>query len=340
MFDVGATRCIARSSNSMALQTSQPPSDLPPLIKLKYIMGSLAEVDLNTPFFSPAPTSSTDSFSWTLPQLLKSNQDGLAHVPTEILSKCIRPVLEGMESIDAESLLSLQRMAQGAALAEGIRVKPVHDQIKPACVEGTVRYIHLSDMQGQYSMGIFVFPPHSKIPLHDHPGMCVLSRVLYGSLHRLSLDLARDQDHNGAVASADESHQQQENNNSPWAMSWTTSEAQQQSQEPALPFGSLRAHKNHVDYLEAPQCTVLYPFEGNLHEFIAGPDGAAVLDVLFPPYDEMGRDCTFYNIMDDPDEMRDGTSDHHEPCWIVPTGQPEDFHCISGIYKTLGAPDC
>jgi hypothetical protein len=81
--------------------------------------------------------------------------------------------------------------------------------------------------------------------------------------------------------------------------------------------------------LQAPHVTVLYPYEGNAHEFTAGPSGAAVLDVLLPPYDEYhNRDCTYYNIC--LQEVATG------PCWIVPTGQPEDFHCLSGRYGDLG----
>ena len=207
-----------------------------------------------------------------------------------------------------------------------INIKPIHHQVKPKCREETVRYIHLSDVPEQYSMGIFVFPPHSKIPLHDHPGMCVLSRVLYGSLQRLSLDLAREDDHSHSDSSADK----------PWHMSWTgDSGASPEYQN--FPRGTKRAYKNHLDHLEAPACTVLYPYEGNLHEFVAGPEGAAVLDVLFPPYDEPDRDCTFYNIVDNAEEMTD--SSDQSPCWIIPTGQPEDFHCISGRYASLGSAD-
>ena len=55
-----------------------------------------------------------------------------------------------------------------------------------------------------------------------------------------------------------------------------------------------------MDHLQAPDVTALYPFEGQLHEFQAGPNGAAVLDVLLPPYDEShDRDCTFYHIRPD-----------------------------------------
>ena len=180
----------------------------------------------------------------------------------------------------------------------------------------------MEEVPGQHSMGIFVFPPFSKIPLHDHPGMCVLSRVLYGSLERLSLDLPKDREvtdsrsnstHKGIFNSFD-SH---------CRMSWRNLASCQ----------GTRAFKKRVDYLEAPDCTVLYPFEGNLHEFHAGPHGAAVLDVLFPPYEDHDRDCTFYHVVDD---IADKIGNSF---WLIPTGQPEDFHCVSGRYRTLGADD-
>ena len=223
-----------------------------------------------------------------------------------------------------------------------VQVRPIHDKINPHS-PNVVRYIHLSKVPDQYSMGIFVFPPHAKIPLHDHPGMCVLSKVLYGDIQRLSLDLPRRIPPSLTKRNLSE-------NMKLWP-SWGNQRQEEPRQTPAAVDDSdvaavpQLAYRNHVDQLKASECTVLYPFEGNLHEFVAGPHGAAILDVLLPPYDmDQNRDCTFYYIQDLTDEelelLNDDISSEIEtgrPCWIVPTGQPEDFHCISGTYRDLGS---
>jgi PCO_ADO len=253
-----------------------------------------------------------------------------------------------------------------------------------------VRYIHLTEVPEQYSIGIFVFPPFSRIPLHDHPEMCVLSRLLYGDLQCLSLDLpdgscAQDTLSCSTLAGQPTGQQQQQEQGA-----YPTGGL---SPPPGLPAGSRRAYKNAIKHLHAPDVSLLFPYKGNLHEFYAGPNGAAVLDILLPPYDvDHDRDCTFYDITEDTfvaaaagsqqqhhqmmmvDDMmmmtsasgmmidpspihsrRDETltfttpqgmmdpsggellTEERIPCWIVPTHQPHDFHCLSGKYQKLGA---
>jgi len=214
--------------------------------------------------------------------------------------------------------------------------RPIYDDVKPALPDvrrgkgsqsSFVRYLHISEVPDQYSIGIFVFAPHSRIPLHDHPEMCVLSRILYGDLHRSSLDLARD-DNDPAFTGNVFGEKNSSRRTSWWSGWWNTMESFRRK----LPKGTKHAFKNHVDHLQAPDVTVLYPYEGNLHEFVAGPDGAAVLDVLLPPYDgSHRRECTFYSIEDVPPSWPVAPSGK-EACFVIPSGQPENFHCISGRY--------
>ena len=168
--------------------------------------------------------------------------------------------------------------------------------------------------------------------------MCVLSRILYGDLQRLSLDLARDEE---AASFWDDHPSTQKGTEQPGSTSsWFRGSwfSRMNTICNKLPKGSKPAFKNGVDQLQAPGVTVLYPYEGNLHEFVAGPHGAAVLDVLLPPYDNVqNRDCTFYNIHELTTTVKSNiVNGKKEPCFIVPTGQPEDFHCISGQYRDLG----
>ncbi len=234
-------------------------------------------------------------------------------------------------------------------------------------------------MPDQYSIGIFVFPPNATIPLHDHPGMCVLSRVLYGEVSRVSLDLLpeseevallqqlqhhqlMDHDYNEEESNCNSNGNMQKTNTKSWfnhaitsqppnsllnmfpseGMSCKPTTTSTPSNISSLSSSSTTklthrrlAVMNGVDRLVAPQVTSLYPYEGNLHEFTAGPQGAAVLDVLLPPYGQ--EDCTFYNT--EPLSSSCGstiTEKERRPCWIVPTGQPEEFHCLSGRYLNIG----
>lgn len=142
-----------------------------------------------------------------------------------------------------------QLIVPSTAQSKGARPKQVH-------------YQHVYENEA-FSIGIFILPPSVSIPLHDHPGMSVISRILYGSVYIKSYDLVK-----GAVVS-----------------------------------GTTRLARLCVDQVvTAPHTMELLPTCGNIHELVGGGDfGCAFLDIITPPYDANGgRDCTYFRVLDSP----------------------------------------
>ncbi|XP_058074888.1 plant cysteine oxidase 2 isoform X2 [Magnolia sinica] len=131
-----------------------------------------------------------------------------------------------------------------------------------------ITYLHLYECD-MFSMGIFCLPPSGVIPLHNHPGMTVFSKLLFGSMHIKAYDWADIPHSSDAIINP--SHFQPSN---------------------------VRLAKVKIDTVFTAPCntSILYPAAGgNMHCFTA-MTACAVLDVLGPPYsDSEGRHCTYYN---------------------------------------------
>lgn len=127
-------------------------------------------------------------------------------------------------------------------------------------VKGTPRVTYTTMYQCQeFSICIFFLPATAVIPLHNHPGMTVFSKLLLGKMHIKSYDWVD--------ASSSDNYSQ-------------------------LRQARLKADS---DFTAPCNTSVLYPTTGgNIHEFTAITP-CAVLDVLGPPYSqEDGRDSSYY----------------------------------------------
>ena len=164
---------------------------------------------------------------------------------------------------------------RGLRLCDAVARLPADDILSAACADvdsastlapDVIGYIHLYESE-HVSMGIFLLPAGSRIPLHDHPGMTVVSRVLRGSLHVRSYDWA--------AGSCGETG-------------------------PRRPGGgdAVRVFDGLVGSGTERETSVLFPgSNGNVHAFEAVED-CAVLDVICPPYNAAaGRPCTYYQAV-------------------------------------------
>ena len=150
----------------------------------------------------------------------------------------------------------------------------------------------------RFSMCVFRFNEEGTvIPLHNHPHMTVMSKLLYGSLRVRAFDWADDDDGNPGTA-------------------------------PNVPRLARMVRDERV---AAPaKAFALYPrTNGNIHVFTA-VEPSAVLDILSPPYAiGCGRDCHYF------EEVPFGVDGGRAPpghAWLVEVDCPDDFEVERGEY--------
>lgn len=158
-----------------------------------------------------------------------------------------------------------------------------------------VTYMHICETD-RFSMGVFLLKNGASIPLHDHPGMYGILKVMYGKV-RISCFDRLERPTGGAQAAA--------------------------AQTGAVRRCVLRSTGEFTE--ESGPC-VLSPDRDNLHQIDAVDGPTAFMDILAPPYDpDDGRDCHYYRVVSDA-EVPNPEQEQKE-AWLMEISQPPDFWC-------------
>lgn len=160
-----------------------------------------------------------------------------------------------------------------------------------------VTYMHICETD-HFSMGVFLLKSGSSIPLHDHPGMYGMLKVLYGKVRINCFDRLER-------ASPPQAHMD------------------------SLRHSVLRSTGEFT--ADSGPC-VLYPDRDNLHQIDAVDGPTAFMDILAPPYDpDNGRDCHYYTVLT---ESEGQTADRvpGQELWLKEISQPPDFWCGAEPY--------
>jgi len=108
-----------------------------------------------------------------------------------------------------------------------------------------------------FNIAVFIIPSGHKLPLHDHPGMAVLSKLICGRMRYTSFSPCNSQE--------------------------------RRTRDTLYQYSSISKSEQDPAWFLTPQ-------EGNFHE-IEAEETCVMLDVLFPPYEPPQRECTYYRAV-------------------------------------------
>lgn len=163
-----------------------------------------------------------------------------------------------------------------------------------------VTYMHICETD-HFSMGVFLLKSGASIPLHDHPGMHGILKVMYGKV-RISCFDRLERPAGGTQPTP--------------------------PLPPAAQMGALRRSvlRSTGEYTEESGPCVLSPDRDNLHQIDAVDGPTAFMDILAPPYDpDDGRDCHYYKVL--PGAEVTDMEQKEKEVWLMKISQPPDFWC-------------
>ena len=174
-----------------------------------------------------------------------------------------------------------------------------------------LEYLLLHDSP-QFTMGVFSFPKHGFIPLHDHPGMTVVSKLLYGRVRVRSFDWVEaedgEDDGGGGGGDGEKDTAEKHGSNQPRLARLV---ADRETQAPTSPLA-------------------LFPHDANIHTFHA-VTACALLDVLHPPYAVGGgRDCHYFMEVEC---GPNGETCARDEAWLLEIECPDQFIVHRGHYR-------
>ncbi|KAG8189906.1 hypothetical protein JTE90_018687 [Oedothorax gibbosus] len=165
-----------------------------------------------------------------------------------------------------------------------------------------VIYIEVAENQA-FSMGIFLLRNGTRIPLHDHPGMHGVLKVIQGTVQITSFS---------KIQLPPGSKPPQDINNRVKGV----------ARDLLIP---VEKHSSAI-LTDRDEPCVLSPNECNYHDIVAVGGMAAFLDILAPPYDMKARNCHYYV------PMETKKTDSEAKTWLLRTPPPCDYWCRAAPY--------
>lgn len=203
------------------------------------------------------------------------------------------------------NLEDLQCMLKNLSASDvGLIVPSYQDSSK--LLKAPVSYIDVYECD-TFTAGIFIIHKGMSIPLHDHPGMTGLCKILYGSVKVTSYD------HNPLIYVKNEN-------------------VADQIKGVPVKRRSVTILNNESD------CEILLPNHGNYHAIHSIDGDAAMFDILAPPYSQT-NDCQYYRELTKNElsrsveklEMKEPLKDNET--FLIEVPQPMDFYCSSIPYS-------